>query len=62
MVKNPLVIAGDVGLIPDPRVGCHALLEGTFPTQVLNPGVLGLLNWQVGSLSLVPPISQYKIK
>ena len=22
-------------------VGCHALLHGTFPTQVLNPDVLG---------------------
>ena len=36
-------------------MGCHALLQGIFPTQGLNPGVLGLLHWQVGSLPLVPP-------
>ena len=31
-------------------VGCHALLQGTFPTQGLNPHLLCLLHWQVGSL------------
>ena len=36
-------------------VGCHALLQGNFPTQELNPGLLGLLHWQVGSLPLAPP-------
>ena len=30
-------------------MGCHFLLQGIFPTQGLN---LGLLNWQVGSLQL----------
>ena len=30
-------------------VGCHFLLEGIFPTQGLN---LGLLHWQVDSLPL----------
>ena len=30
-------------------VGCHALLQGIFPTQESN---LGLLCWQVGPLSL----------
>ena len=30
-------------------VGCHFLLQGTFPTQGLNPG---LLHWQVDSLPL----------
>ena len=35
--------------------GCHALLQGIFLTQGLNPCVLGLLHWQVGSLPLVPP-------
>ena len=36
-------------------VDCHALLQGTFPTQGLNPCLLQLLHWQVDSLSLVPP-------
>ena len=31
-------------------VGCHALLQGTFPTQGLNPRLLCLLHWQAGSL------------
>ena len=30
-------------------VGCHALLQGTFPTQGLNAS---LLHWQAGSLPL----------
>ena len=33
-------------------VSCHALLQGTFPTQGLN---LHLLHWQADSLSLVWP-------
>ena len=36
-------------------VGCHAL-QGIFPTRGLNPRLLRLLNWQVGSLALVPPL------
>ena len=36
-------------------VGCHALLQGIFPTQGLNPRILCLLHWQVDSLPLVPP-------
>ena len=36
-------------------VSCHALLQGIFPTQGLNPCLLSLLHWQAGSLSLVPP-------
>ena len=36
-------------------VGCHALLQGIFPTQGWNPRLLCLLHWQVGSLPLVPP-------
>ena len=35
--------------------GCHALLQGILLTQGLNPCVLGLLHWQVGSLPLLPP-------
>ena len=36
-------------------VGCHALLQGIFQAQGLNPCLLRLLHWQVGSLPLVPP-------
>ena len=42
-------------------MGCHALLQGIFPTQGLNLYLLCLLHWQVGPLTLAPPI-QYKIK
>ena len=35
--------------------GGHALLQGIFLTQGLNPHLLCLLHWQVGSLSLLPP-------
>ena len=33
-------------------VDCHFLLLGIFPTQGLNPPLLGLLHWQVDSLPL----------
>ena len=33
-------------------MGCHALLQGLFPTQGLNPHLLHLLHWQAGSLPL----------
>ena len=36
-------------------VGCHALLQGIFPTQRSNPCLLHFLHWQVGSLPLAPP-------
>ena len=37
-------------------VGCHALLQGIFPTQGLNPPhLLCLLHWQASSLPLAPP-------
>ena len=35
-------------------VGCHALLQGNFPTQGLSLRLLRLLPWQAGSLLLVP--------
>ena len=35
-------------------VGCHAPLQGIFPTQGLNLPLLRLLHWQVGSLLLEP--------
>ena len=37
-------------------MGSHALLQGIFPTLGLNPHLLSLLNWQAGSLPLVPPL------
>ena len=36
-------------------VGCHALLQGIFPTQGWNPCLSSLLHWQVGSLPPAPP-------
>ena len=36
-------------------VGCHAVLQGIFLTQGLNPHRLCLLQWQAGSLPLAPP-------
>ena len=36
-------------------VGCPAFLQGIFLTKGLNIHLLCLLNWQEGSLSLVPP-------
>ena len=36
-------------------VGCHALLQGIFPTHGWNPCLLRLLPWQAGSLPLAPP-------
>ena len=34
-------------------VDCHALLQGIFPIQGANPGLLCLLHCQVGSLPLL---------
>ena len=39
----------------DTGVGCHALLQGIFPTQGSIQRLLCLLQWQAGSLPLVPP-------
>ena len=36
-------------------MGCHALLQGIFPTQGLNLCLLNLLHGHVSSLLLVPP-------
>ena len=36
-------------------VGCHALLLGIFPTQVLNVCLLWLQHWQTGSSLPAPP-------
>ena len=41
------------------RVGYCALLHVIFPTQGLNPRLLGLLHWQVDSLPLAPPTLKY---
>ena len=42
-------------------VGCQFLLQGVFPTKVLNWCLLYLLHWQAGSLPLVPPGKPYWI-
>ena len=43
------------GILKNSGVDCHALLQGIFTTQGLNPGLLCILHWQVGSLTVVPP-------
>ena len=35
--------------------GCHALLQGIFPTQGSNPGLLRLFHWQADSIPQAPP-------
>ena len=42
-------------------VGRHFLLQGIFLTQGLNPCLLCLLHWQMGSLSPVPPRKSHTI-
>ena len=37
---------------PSHSIECHLLLQGIFPTQELNPGLLHLLCWQADSLLL----------
>ena len=39
-------------------VGCHALLQGIFPTQRSNQCLSHLLHWQAGSLPLDPSNDQ----
>ena len=36
-------------------MGCHAFLQGIFPTQRLDLSLSCLIYWQVGSLPLLPP-------
>ena len=45
------------GILQDKSTGVdgHVLLQYTFPTQGLNPHLLHLLHWQMGSLPIVPP-------
>ena len=33
-------------------MGCHFLIQGVFPAQGSNPGLLSLLHWQADSLPL----------
>ena len=46
--QAPLSVGDSPG--KNTRVGHHALLQGVFPTQGLNPCFLGLLLWHPGSL------------
>ena len=43
-------------------VGCHALLQGIFPNQGSNLGLLCLIHWQADSLPLAPRDSQTLVK
>ena len=43
----------------DYLTGLHALFQGIFLTQGLNPHLLCLLHWQASSLPLVPPGKPY---
>ena len=36
-------------------MGCHAFLQGIFPSQGSKVRLLHLLHWQAGSLPLAPP-------
>ena len=36
-------------------IGCHAFLQGIFPTQGSNPRLFCILYWQAGSLPLAAP-------
>ena len=42
-------------------MGCHALLQGIFPTQGWNLSLLCLLHWQSGSLPLAPPACRQRL-
>ena len=42
-------------------VGCHALLQGIFPTQGSNLCLSCLLHWQTDSLPQVPPGKPYEV-
>ena len=44
------------------QVGCHAFLQAISLTQGLNPRLLCLLHWQVGSLPLVPPGNLHRMQ
>ena len=46
------LLSGPPGKPKNAGVGSLHLLQGNFPTQELN---WGLLHWQVGSLPLAPP-------
>ena len=41
------------------RVGCHALLQGIFPTQGSNLCLLCFLHWQMAYSPLAPPESTW---
>ena len=43
-------------------VGCHALLQGIFPTQGSNPHLCCFLHWQVGATWEAPSRSRASLK
>ena len=57
MPSNHLIFFRPLLLLPNSPcnsagMGCHARLQGIFPTQGSNPCLLSLLHWQVGSSPL----------
>ena len=54
MIHNPGCV-GAKSLLQPRGVGCHALLQGNFPTQGSNPCLLCLLHLQAESLPSEPP-------
>ena len=64
ILSSPVTLAGQAPLSTgfsskNTGVGWQALLQGIFRTYRLNPCLLCLLHWQVGSLPLAPPQNLY---
>ena len=52
---TPWTVAHQAPLSRGFSMRCHSLLQGIFPTQGPNSGLLHLLHWQVGALPPGPP-------
>ena len=61
MARSPPGSSVHVILQARTGVGCHALLQGIFWPQGLNPQLIHLLHWQTGSLPLVLPGKQFEL-
>ena len=55
MDKPTRLLCPQASLGKNTGVGCRVLLQEIFLTQILNPCLLHLLHWQVGSLPLASP-------
>ena len=56
--SSPGSFVHGVSLGKNTGLGCHALLQGIFPTQGSNPHLVCLLHRQVGSLPLAPHVGR----